>query len=320
MKVSVCITVFNEVGSVAKLLESLLHQSKKPDEIVIVDGGSTDKTVEIIHHFQKKDRRIRLLVQKSSPAEGRNLSVELAKNNIIAMTDAGCVIDKNWLKRIAEPFKNREVGIVAGFYKMTGDTVFQKAESAFLGVLPDDFDATFLPSARSIAFRKEIWMKVGGFPENKFATAEDTLFNYKAVEENVKFARVKNALVEWETPGSVAEFFNKIRNYAKGDAGSKVFRFPTKNLASHNIKALLIFARYLAGLLLFVFSFKTPLLAYVLILFLFLYIFWAFRKVYIKFNDVKVGLWGIALQIISDFGVMLGFVEGISGVADFKKS
>ena len=48
MKVSVCITVFNEEGSIGELLDSLLKQTKKPGEIVIVDGGSKDKTVDVI--------------------------------------------------------------------------------------------------------------------------------------------------------------------------------------------------------------------------------------------------------------------------------
>src|SRR3972149_7809621 len=134
MKASVCITVFNEEGTIGPLLESLLVQSKKPDEVVIVDGGSRDKTVDIIRHFEKKDRRIKVLVQKCSRAQGRNIGVEIAKNDIIAVTDAGCIAQKDWLKKITEPLVNSEIDMVAGFYKMTGETPFQKAVSVFLGV------------------------------------------------------------------------------------------------------------------------------------------------------------------------------------------
>ena len=47
MKVSLVVTVLNEEPSIAALLESILSQTKKADEIVIVDGGSTDKTIDI---------------------------------------------------------------------------------------------------------------------------------------------------------------------------------------------------------------------------------------------------------------------------------
>ena len=128
MNISVCITVFNEEGTIAPLLDSLLNQSKKPDQIIIVDGGSNDRTVEIIRHYQRKDGRIKLLVEKCSRARGRNLSVEIAKGDIIAMTDAGCLPAKDWLKKLTTPFNTKKVDVSAGFYEMTGNSSLQKAE------------------------------------------------------------------------------------------------------------------------------------------------------------------------------------------------
>ena len=63
MNVSICLTLKNEEGSIADLLNSLLNQSKKPDEIIIVDGGSEDTTLDLIRHYQKKDKRIKLLIE-----------------------------------------------------------------------------------------------------------------------------------------------------------------------------------------------------------------------------------------------------------------
>ena len=146
MKVSICITVFNEEKSIKKLLESLLNQSKKADEIVIVDGGSKDRTAEIIRHLQKKNQKIKLLIERCTRARGRNLSVDLAKNEIIAITDADCTARKDWLENVTEPFTNSKVDVVAGFYHMIAENSFQKAESVFLGVLPSRFDMNFLPS------------------------------------------------------------------------------------------------------------------------------------------------------------------------------
>src|SRR3989304_5681633 len=103
MKLSVCITVLNAEGLIAPLLQSILSQSKKPNEIVIVDGGSKDNTVEIIKHFQKKNKSIRLLLEKCLRARGRNLAVEISNNDIIAMTDAGCIAQKDWLEKITAP-------------------------------------------------------------------------------------------------------------------------------------------------------------------------------------------------------------------------
>lgn len=306
MKVSVCITVYNEENSIRKLLDSLLRQSKKPDEIVIVDAESEDKTVQIIRHLQKKDKRIKLLIQKCSRAEGRNLSVEIAKNSIIAMTDADCIAGKNWLKRILAPFKHKDVDIVAGFYKMIAKNEFQEAEKIYLGVIPSKFDVNFLPSTRSIAFRKKTWLEIGGFPEYLDDTAEDTIFNYQALLSDKNITRVKSAVVEWRIPQDYKGFIKKIFSYAKGDVVSKLFWHPTKKLASHNIKVLLVYIRYLIALLLLV----NKHFLIVLILFL-AYVCWSFRKVYIYSNSVKVGLWGAILQLSVDGAVMAGFASGL---------
>lgn len=312
MRVSVCLTVFNEEKSIAKLLDSLLNQSKKPDETVIVDGGSHDNTAQIIRHYQKKNKSIRLLVEKCTRARGRNLSVELARNDIIAMTDGDCVADRNWLRLITDPFKHKEVGISAGFYDMKAQNSFERAESVFLGVLPSAFDHTFLPSTRSIAFRKKSWDKIGGFPEGLDDAAEDTAFNYRALNEGLKFARVKNARVEWRMPDNFKEVIKKIYKYAKGDAKSGIWFHPSKGLMSHNMKSIFKLIRYLAGLLMLFWSFYNPLILLILSLLLILYAFWSFRKVYEEFREIETGLWGIILQFTSDFVVIAGFLRGVT--------
>lgn len=311
MKVSVCLTLFNEANGLSDLIESLLLQSKKPDEIVIIDNASTDETVEIIKHYQKKDSRIKLVVQKCTRSEGRNLSIDIARNEIIAMTDGGCVAHREWLKNITKPFDQNKVDIVAGFYVMSTKTNFEKAASIFLGVAPSKFDINFLPSTRSIAFRKSSWERIGGFSEDQEGTAEDTIFNYVALKEGLHISRVENAIVGWSIPNITADYFNKISGYAKGDIKSKIWWHPTKKLTSHNIKALLVLLRYLTGLLLLLYSIFNPLFFIVFLVGLFMYVLYSFRKVYSEFNDFKVGLMGIYIQFLTDFAVMFGFIRGV---------
>jgi len=305
MKISVCVTVFNEEKSISALLDSLLNQSKKPGQIVIVDGGSTDNTVEIIRHYQKKDSRIKLYVEKCSRARGRNLSVEIASGEIIAMTDAGCIAKISWLKNITEHFKNKKVDIVAGFYEMTAKNSLQKAFSIYLGVKPQDFDNDFLPSTRSVAFRKSTWEGIGGFSEKLKGAAEDTDFNYKAMKNNKRFARVKNAKVEWGMPKNIKEYLTKICSYAKGDASSKIWFYPHKNITSHNILALNITLRYLIALLLIIISFFHSFVFYLFLVLILFYIFYSFRK---------ASLWGIIIQPLTEISVIAGFWSGVLGI------
>ncbi len=313
MKISICLTTFNEEGSIGSLLESLIVQTKKFDEIIIVDGYSTDKTVEIIRHFQKKDSRIKLLVERCSRARGRNLGIEIAKNEIIVITDAGCVAKRDWIENITKPFIHDNVGVVAGFYDMIGKTNLQKAMSVFLGVTPRKFNINFLPSTRSMAFRKNVWEMVGGFPEKKYNTAEDTDFNYKVVKMGVKYARVKEARVEWGMPESLKEFYLKVRSYANWDIKYGIWWHPVQRLMSHNIKSLTVLGRYVTGIVLLLFSIKYDFLFPIILILLFVYLFWSMRKVHVEFNRVEISLLGPVVQITSDLAVMAGFLSGILG-------
>ncbi len=311
MNISICIITLNEDGVIATLLDSLLNQSRKANEIIIVDGGSIDKTIDIIRHYQKKYGGIKLLVEKSTRAGGRNIGIEIAKGDVIATTDAGCIADKNWLKNLTAPFATGRVDVSAGYYKMTGKSSLQKAESVYLGVRPRKFNNSFLPSTRSMAFTKRIWEELGGFPENIEGTVEDTMFNKKLIKSHAKVSRVKDAIVEWGMPEKLTEFFWKVFGYARGDALTKIWLFPGKGLASHNIKSLFILFRYLFGFSLLILSLKFPFLLPYLIICIFAYFLWAFRKIYLEFGDYRVAIWGPVLQVTSDMAVIGGFTSGI---------
>ncbi|MCX6706306.1 MAG: glycosyltransferase [Candidatus Woesebacteria bacterium] len=319
MKVSICITIKDEEKWIGALLDSLALQSKKADEIVIVDGGSTDKTVEIIKHYQKKNRNIKLLVEEGGIAHGRNTAIEIAKYPIIVQIDAGCIAEKDWLEKLVRPFELSQepeagVGVSAGFYIMPSSSFLQKAMNLYLGIHPKRFDpANFLPSARSVAFKKEVWEKVGGYDESLEKGGEDTKFFISCVKTGIRIARVGDAKVIWEeTAGyGIKNFFLKIFNYAKGDAKTKLWIYPIPGIMSHNIKILFVFIRYLLGLGLLIISFTNPPFFYFVLGLFVLYIFWSVWK----FRDIckswQVRVWIPIVQIVSDIAVMLGFLYGI---------
>lgn len=282
MKTSVCITTFDEKEETIKsLLHALNDQTLKPDEIIIIDAKDYDNC---------------------SRSKGRNIAIKKAKNEIIAITDAGCIPHRDWLEKLVknlDPSSQSydEAGVVAGSYEMITNNNFQKAESVFLGTLQKDINDDFMPSARSMALTKSVWKKAGGFPEELENTAEDTVFDVRLLNVGAKFTTAKNAVVDWSLPENLFGFIKSIYNYAKGDAESGIWWHPTKRLKTHNLKILTIFARYLAFFLIYsIFDYRI--LGLVLV-------------VYMLFANSKAKYWGIILQFTSDIAGIIGFSHGI---------
>lgn len=104
LKVSVVIPVYNEEKYIGACLESLMRQKEAPDEIIVVNNNSTDRSVEIIKQYP-----VRLLHEKKQgmiPA--RNRGFNEAKYDIIARTDADTMLPENWVKRIKKSFAANE--------------------------------------------------------------------------------------------------------------------------------------------------------------------------------------------------------------------
>jgi glycosyltransferase involved in cell wall biosynthesis len=217
MKVSLITTVLNEKDTIDEFMKSLISQTKKPEEFIIVDGGSTDGTYEILKRYSKKYKWIKVFQEKgASIGRGRNIAIEKSKNEIIACTDAGCILDKNWLKEITKPFTKKDVDVVFGIYKPYYKNDFEYFQGLLVVKEPEKiFGIPSRMSIRSMAFKKECWKKVGKLPE--IYGGDDTLFNIKLKETGCIFYFAKKAVVYWRMRKNLKSFVKQFFKYAKGD-------------------------------------------------------------------------------------------------------
>lgn len=223
MKVSLITTERNEAESIGEFIESALSQSYTPDEIIIADGGSTDGTVEIIERYIKNGAPIRLVKAPGNRSVGRNAATAASRNEVIAVTDVGCRLDKDWLKHITEPFRqNPDAMAVAGFYIPEPKTYFEKVSGILMYHENDHIDlGKWVPSGRSVAYKKEAWQKVGGYPEYTNFN-EDTPFGLNLRKAGYKFEDGLKAVAYWRPRTNLKDFYRQFYWYAVGDGLDKI--------------------------------------------------------------------------------------------------
>jgi glycosyltransferase involved in cell wall biosynthesis len=110
-KVTVIIPTYNEEATIERCLESLFAQNYKDFEIILVDDGSTDNTVEIIKSITPiQSVQISCLHQEHlGPGAARNLAAKQAKGDILVFVDADMTFDKNFLRMLIKPISSGKV-------------------------------------------------------------------------------------------------------------------------------------------------------------------------------------------------------------------
>lgn len=236
MKVSLIATFRNEMSHLEAWWESLLAQTRLPDEVVIVDGGSDDGTWEYLNSVNPPFSLRLESFPGSNISAGRNRAVGLAAHEVIAVTDGGCVLRPDWLAELVEPLERDEsLQVVAGVYQPLPDDFFQRVSACVtLPRLEEINPGRFLPSARSTAYRRGAWEAAGGYPE-WLAFGEDMYFNHTWKRLGIDYIVKKEAVVDWRMRPGLAPFFRQYYHYAWGDGRSGMY--PKRHLIRYAVYA-----------------------------------------------------------------------------------
>lgn len=218
--VALVVPMRNETGSLHRLVASIRAQSRHPDEVILVDGGSTDGTAEMARGLTEADPRYRVLeIGPATPGRGRNCGVAATSCPWIAFTDAGIHLHPRWVERLLERAA-REDGpdVVYGHYAPVTDTLFRRC-AALAYVAPESRrpEGTLrAPSIASSLLRRTVWQQVGGFPDER--AAEDLLFMEAVAGQGFRVAWAPEARVSWEISPGFRSTFARFRLYSLHNA------------------------------------------------------------------------------------------------------
>ena len=204
MKVCVIIPTLNEEEFIGKLIDSINSNSFKEKEIIVVDDGSTDKTVEIA-----KQKGAKVFVNspaRRGPSFGWNFASKKTDAEILCILGADFFIsDKDFIKKAVQAFDETTVAVYTA-YTTIQDTLIEKIVTKKQGI---SFEPRFV--------RKDVFLKLGGFPLIGFG--EDQIFSYKLKkyikENNLKEKNVKDAFFSGHGVHSLSEMYKQAVWYGK---------------------------------------------------------------------------------------------------------
>lgn len=308
LQVSVVLTVLNEAGSLPVLLRALSQQTRPPDEIVVVDGGSHDDTLRLLNEFAARHQQTQIIVKPGvNIAQGRNLAIAEAHGPVIAVTDGGCRPHENWLDALMVPLEAH-----SSFQAVAGRIV-PEPQSRFeyfsgLLCLPTDSGNSETRSffGRSSAFRKSAWERAGGYPEWLY-TAEDTLFALRFNQLGFEVAYADNSMLYWRPRNSLYKLAKMFFLYGVGqgriDCGT----------VEASVYWLRIHGIWITGLILGAF-FSS---AFALTIFGILYLYYILARPVLaevrqKTDDKWAELYVPIIVLVRSFSSNLGFLWGHS--------
>jgi lipopolysaccharide/colanic/teichoic acid biosynthesis glycosyltransferase/glycosyltransferase involved in cell wall biosynthesis len=207
--ISVIIPAYNSEKTLPACLAAMGHQTLPPDEVIVVDDGSQDSTVELARRAGAK------VVSQvhSGPAAARNLGARSAKGDLILFTDSDCEPDPDWVRLLSQPFADENVVGVKGTYltrqKEWAARLVQQEYEAKYERMSHQASIDFIDTY-SAAYRRDIFMKNGGFDEAfPVPSVEDQEFSFRLSRKGYRLVFAREASVYHYHDRSLNEYIKR---------------------------------------------------------------------------------------------------------------
>ena len=218
---TVMIPAFNEEKVIGATIEGLLETEYPKKEIIVIDDGSIDKTLEIANRY--KDRVKVLHKENGGKATALNYGLNFAKGEIVVIVDADTIVGRHSLKQIIKGFSSKHVAAVAGNIKVrnrinwftkcqaleyiTGIQIVRRAFDLFGAI-------TIVPGALG-AFRREMLEASGAY--HKDTIVEDFDATVKILKSGLITQGSTQATAYTEAPDTLKDFLNQRKRWYRGN-------------------------------------------------------------------------------------------------------
>jgi cellulose synthase/poly-beta-1,6-N-acetylglucosamine synthase-like glycosyltransferase len=223
MKISILIPCHNEEVMVSKCIDSCLNQTRKPDQIIVINDGSTDNTQQILSSYKNKIQIINISNATGNKSKAQEIGLKYVTGDIVIATDGDTVLDTNFVQLIEDDFNNNpEYSVVAGYVESShfnlitalreidytiGQDLHKIAQSYvnFLLVIP----------GCAGAFKTELF-RDGSINFDHDTLTEDLDFTYKLNTLGLKIHFNRKAKVYTQDPPNLFSYINQMRRWYGG--------------------------------------------------------------------------------------------------------
>lgn len=219
LKISLIIPVFNRPGEVDDLLQSLSHQTDKDFEVVIVEDGSTQSSLQVVESYADRLDIKYFFKANSGPGPSRNFGCEEASGNYLIFLDSDCVIPPDYCSIVKERLAANYADAFGGPDRAHPDfTRFQKAinfsMTSFLttGGIRGGTEkmGKFHPRSFNMGYSREVYKVTGGFSQMRFG--EDVDLSLRILENGFSTTLIKDAFVYHKRRSTLRQFFKQVHN------------------------------------------------------------------------------------------------------------
>jgi cellulose synthase/poly-beta-1,6-N-acetylglucosamine synthase-like glycosyltransferase len=310
--VTVLVTVKNSKNTIQKCIKSILALNYPYFKVYITDAYSDDGTFEILKKLNKRyPQKIRLEQIRGNIAVAHNYMIKKTNTKFIAMTDADCVVDNNWLKNLISGFKSKDIIATTGF--CSTPKLVNRLQKLIGIELEDRFRHApkFVPRGPTMNLCvKSNYAKKIKFDE-RFDVAQETDWGYRLIKFG-KMHYVSNAIVYHYHRPTIKSFLKQ--NFRYGRTMPLLYlKHKKKSTGDHLSKPIMILQEFiLSFLFLFVLIsiFYNPLINVVLFFIILLFIIYFIDIFRFTKNPINIGLL-IILYILRNLAWTIGMFFGI---------